>query len=168
MRQFFITMQYYCAKNKFDELLQEAAKPFNHQVIDEDCIGQIEAAYKKVEEEYRASGGRGQVEYRMNKGRHDPHHITFNFGTTYITLTAVEGYIPERTTYNRKYFLTRSVQNKGFQKRYTNTERIIEVRPEQVEQAKADKHIAELHEKHQYGVQIINPIYPPLLKNNRQ
>ena len=160
MKQYFINVQFYCAKNKFDELLQQAAKQFIHQVIDEDCVKKIEEAFKKVEAEYRAGGGRGQAEYHRNKARLGG-SIHYAFGTTQIILTPVEGYISERTTYKRKYFLTRSVQRKGFGKKYANTERIIEVRPEQVEEAIKDKHIAELQSKHQFGVQIINPIYPP-------
>ena len=63
------------------------------------------------------------------------------------------------TTYNRKYFCNKSVKRKGFNLKMTKTERTIEIHPDLVEAAASDRHIRELTAKHQYGAQIINPLW---------
>ena len=63
------------------------------------------------------------------------------------------------TTYNRKYFCNHAVKRKGYKLRMTKTERTIEITPDQVETAANDRHVRELAGAHQYGIQIINPLF---------
>lgn len=61
-------------------------------------------------------------------------------------------------TYNRKYYLHRRVKQDGFSLELERTHKTIAIQPEQIDPAKQNKYVAELQEKHSYGVQILNPI----------
>jgi len=62
-------------------------------------------------------------------------------------------------TYDRKYFCNKKVKDHGFTLQLETTQKTINVHQEDVEAAKADRYIAELATKHNYGVQIINPLF---------
>ncbi len=63
------------------------------------------------------------------------------------------------TTYDRKYFCNKSVKDRGYKLKLETTQKTILVTTEQVEAAKSDRYINELATKHNYGVQILNPLY---------
>jgi hypothetical protein len=62
-------------------------------------------------------------------------------------------------TYDRKYFVNKSVKGRGYKLKLETTQKTILVTTDQVELAKKDRYIKELAEKHNYGVQIINPLF---------
>ena len=62
-------------------------------------------------------------------------------------------------TYNRKYFCNKKVKDHGFSLKLETTQKTINVNQEDVEAAKTDRYINELATKHNYGVQIINPLF---------
>ena len=62
-------------------------------------------------------------------------------------------------TYDRKYFCNKKVKDHGFTLKLETTQKTINVHQEDVEAAKTDRYIAELATKHNYGVQIINPLF---------
>ena len=62
-------------------------------------------------------------------------------------------------TYDRKYFCNKKVKDHGFTLQLETTQKTINVHQENVEAAKTDRYIAELATKHNYGVQIINPLF---------
>ena len=64
-----------------------------------------------------------------------------------------------KNTYDRKYFCNKKVKDHGFGLTLETTQKTINVRQEDVEAARNDRYIKELAEKHNYGVQIINPMY---------
>ena len=61
-------------------------------------------------------------------------------------------------TYQRKYFCTKSVKDRGFGLVLETTQKTILVKPDQVEAAKEDRYVRELAEKHNYGVQTVMDI----------
>lgn len=62
------------------------------------------------------------------------------------------------STYKRKYFLHREIKKAGFELKLEETHKTICVAPELVEKAKANAFVKELQDKHNYGIQIINPL----------
>lgn len=62
-------------------------------------------------------------------------------------------------TYDRKYYLHKKTKDLNLKVRLTRLEKTIEITSEEVEKVRGSKHITELAEKYQYGVQIINPLY---------
>lgn len=63
------------------------------------------------------------------------------------------------STYDRKYFCNKSVKDRGYKLKLETTQKTILVTTEQVEAAKEDRYINELATKHNYGVQILNPLF---------
>lgn len=63
------------------------------------------------------------------------------------------------TTYDRKYFCNKSVKDRGYKLKLETTQKTIFVTPDQVEAAKEDRYVRELSQKHNYGVQIVNPLF---------
>lgn len=63
------------------------------------------------------------------------------------------------STYDRKYFCNKSVKKRGYHLQLETTQKTILIRSDQVESAQKDRYIRELSEKHNYGVQIINPLF---------
>jgi hypothetical protein len=64
-----------------------------------------------------------------------------------------------KNTYDRKYFCNKKVKDHGFGLTLETTQKTINVRQEDIEKAQGDRYIQELAEKHNYGIQIINPMY---------
>ena len=62
-------------------------------------------------------------------------------------------------TYDRKYYLHKKTKDLNLKVRLTRLEKTIEITSDQVETVRKSKHIAELANKYQYGVQIINPLF---------
>jgi len=62
-------------------------------------------------------------------------------------------------TYNRKYFCNKKVKDHGFSLQLETTQKTININQEDVERARADRYINELATKHNYGIQIINPLF---------
>lgn len=62
-------------------------------------------------------------------------------------------------TYDRKYFCNKKVKDHGFTLQLETTQKTINVHQEDVESAKTDRYVNELATKHNYGVQIINPLF---------
>jgi len=62
-------------------------------------------------------------------------------------------------TYDRKYYLHKKTKDLNLKVRLTKLEKTIEITSDQVETVRKSKHITELARKHQYGVQIINPLF---------
>ena len=65
-------------------------------------------------------------------------------------------------TYNRKYFLNKKVKEHGFELVLETTQKTINVRQEDFEKAENDRYVKELSTKHNYGIQIINPLIKEL------
>jgi len=63
------------------------------------------------------------------------------------------------TTYDRKYFANKCVKSRGYKLKLETTQKTILITSEQVAAAKDDRYIKELAEKHNYGVQILNPLF---------
>jgi hypothetical protein len=63
------------------------------------------------------------------------------------------------TTYDRKYFCNKSVKGRGYKLKLETTQKTILITSEQYATAKDDKYVKELAEKHNYGVQILNPLF---------
>ncbi|MEI7829345.1 MAG: hypothetical protein WCI31_06230 [Prolixibacteraceae bacterium] len=63
------------------------------------------------------------------------------------------------TTYDRKYFCNKSVKDRGYKLKLETTQKTILITSDQVAAAKEDRYIRELAEKHNYGVQIVNPLF---------
>jgi hypothetical protein len=61
-------------------------------------------------------------------------------------------------TYDRKYYLHKKTKDLNLKIRLTKLEKTIEITSDEVEKIKGSKHVLELAEKYQYGVQITNPI----------
>lgn len=61
-------------------------------------------------------------------------------------------------TYRRKYFCNKKVKDHGFTLKLETTQKTILVNQEDVDSAKNDRYIRELATKHNYGVQVVNPI----------
>ena len=64
-----------------------------------------------------------------------------------------------KNTYDRKYFCNKKVKDHGFGLTLETTQKTINVKQEDVEAARGDRYVKELAGKHNYGVQIINPMY---------
>lgn len=62
-------------------------------------------------------------------------------------------------TYDRKYYLHKKTKDLNLKVRLTKLEKTIEITSDQVETVRKSKHITELSNKYQYGVQIINPLF---------
>ena len=62
-------------------------------------------------------------------------------------------------TYDRKYYLHKRTKDLGINIELCRCEKTIEITPEQVEKVRNSKHITELATKHNYGIQIINPLF---------
>lgn len=62
-------------------------------------------------------------------------------------------------TYDRKYYLHKKTKDLNLKVRLTKLEKTIEITTDQVETVRKSKHITELANKYQYGVQIINPLF---------
>lgn len=62
-------------------------------------------------------------------------------------------YITWKSTYNRKYYLNQQVKMQGFDLLLEETSKTILVPPEKTDIATKSKHVAELKEKYNYGVQ---------------
>lgn len=62
-------------------------------------------------------------------------------------------------TYDRKYYLHKKTKDLNLKVRLTKLEKTIEITSDQVETVRKSKHITELANKYQYGVQIINPLF---------
>ncbi len=62
-------------------------------------------------------------------------------------------------SYDRKYYLNKKTKDLNLKIRRTKLEKTIEITSDEVEKVKGSKYIAELTEKYQYGVQIINPLF---------
>jgi len=62
-------------------------------------------------------------------------------------------------TYDRKYYLHKRTKDLGINIELYRCEKTIEISPEQVEKVRNSKHITELATKHNYGIQIINPLF---------
>lgn len=63
------------------------------------------------------------------------------------------------TTYDRKYFMNKKVKDRGFKLNLEQTAKTILINQEDYESAKSDKYVQELATKHNYGVQILNPLF---------
>ncbi|WP_299576626.1 hypothetical protein [uncultured Sunxiuqinia sp.] len=61
-------------------------------------------------------------------------------------------------TYQRKYYLHRRVKKAGFSLQLEQTHKTISVYPDEMDSARENKYVAELQAKHNYGVQILNPM----------
>lgn len=62
-------------------------------------------------------------------------------------------------TYDRKFYLHKRVKDLDLQVKLTKLEKTIEITTEEIAKLKGSKYVAELMNKHQYGVQIINPLF---------
>jgi len=62
-------------------------------------------------------------------------------------------------TYDRKYYLHKRTKDLGINIELCRCEKTIEITPEQIEKVRNSKHITELATKHNYGIQIINPLF---------
>jgi hypothetical protein len=62
-------------------------------------------------------------------------------------------------TYNRKYYLHRRVKKSGCKLKLEETHKTVTITPEDADRLKEDKYLNELMERHQYGVQITNPMW---------
>jgi len=61
-------------------------------------------------------------------------------------------------TYKRKYYLHRRVKKYGCALNLEETHKMVEITQKDADRLKDDKYLNELKNKHQYGVQITNPM----------
>lgn len=66
-------------------------------------------------------------------------------------------------TYQRKYFCNKMVKDHGFALKLETTQKTILINQEDVAAAKKDRYIKELSTRHNYGVQILNPLFNQIL-----
>lgn len=66
---------------------------------------------------------------------------------------------PNKGTYNRKYYLHRRVKKHGCSLQLEETHKTVTISQEDADRLKDDKYLNELRNKHQYGVQITNPLW---------
>lgn len=66
--------------------------------------------------------------------------------------------MPDKGSYDRKYYLHRRVKAAGFCLKLEETVKTIEVTDNLVRKAKTNKYVAELRDRYSYGVQLINPM----------
>lgn len=62
-------------------------------------------------------------------------------------------------TYDRKFYLHKRVKDLELQVKLTKLEKTIEITSDEVAKLRGSKYVTELMDKHQYGVQIINPLF---------
>ena len=65
----------------------------------------------------------------------------------------------KENTYKRKYYLHRRVKAAGFNLDIKDCSKTINIPASLADNAKSNKYVSELIKAHQYGAQIINPIW---------
>lgn len=63
-----------------------------------------------------------------------------------------------KRSYNRKYYLHRCIKASGYRLSLETCLKTISILPEQVDAAMEDKYVSELQSRHNYGLQVINPM----------
>ena len=66
---------------------------------------------------------------------------------------------PKKTTYIRKYYLHNKIKKAGLRLKLEKCHKTINVDTVQVPEVKKNKYVEELQKDHNYGVQLINPLF---------